>query len=579
MSVLKHAEGAEHAARIERDEDHDVAASAAVPGVGFALPLVADGARPLRRLAAGDDPLGGQAAPSTVMDVLRRRSGGGAPLPEPVRSRMGEQFGADLSGVRIHNDGEAHGVAQAVQSVAFTHGRDIYFSRGSFDPGSGTGQRLLAHELAHVTSGEQADSSGSTTIGRADDPAERAADRMADNVVSALRRSTAPPSVADALSTSRPTLVPAGAVGLAAMELRRWPWSKKKSSEPEETTAAEPVPTKRDFAEAVSGGKPADAAEARTRMESLRTMLRAMSPADRSAIATDKKLMKNGRTFVGGNEYRSLLAAVGTYHLPTKKAIKAAKKEGENAPVHMDGREADGFIRRNMGAISHLKKYIDSAVDSGKQAEGFIAVVSGKQWNDIYETEFDDEPVGSDDELLTNAYVATSNVDRPAIIHQDRGTRSTAIHESMHRYSESAVNVTYGFNMNEGITEYFTRLITDKDGNPTEGRPSNRDNYQDNWEFICAMLPMLGGDVVAQQTALAEIYFPGKPDLLKTHFETACAAAGLAPQTIAVRWSGLIADVRSGEWDDAIAELPPPPVPTPSPVPSSSTGAPVSVGG
>ena len=54
-------------------------------------PLATGDAMPLRRLATGDDPLGGTAAPSSVLDVLRRRSGGGAPLPESVRSSMGER--------------------------------------------------------------------------------------------------------------------------------------------------------------------------------------------------------------------------------------------------------------------------------------------------------------------------------------------------------------------------------------------------------------------------------------------------------------------------------------------------------
>lgn len=218
--------------RVVREECAPVEAPSGLAPVGIVpVPLVTD-AVPLRRLAAGDDPLGGQAAPPGVLDVLRRRSGGGAPLPEPVRSRMGEQFGADLSGVRIHNDGEAHEVAAAVQSVAFTHGRDVYFSRGSFDPGSGSGQRLLAHELAHVTSGERG-RSGQTTIGRADDPAERAADATADRVMGALRRSVAPGGTApaDGIAEGSTNAAPAALRRTAAdgepATLRRVSWPKR----------------------------------------------------------------------------------------------------------------------------------------------------------------------------------------------------------------------------------------------------------------------------------------------------------------------------------------------------------------
>ncbi|MBV9821722.1 MAG: DUF4157 domain-containing protein [Actinobacteria bacterium] len=98
-------------------------------------------------------------------------------------------LGVDLSGVRVHTDPEAASIARSVQSVAFTHGSDIYFSQGSYRPSEPGGQRLIAHELGHV--GQP--SGGGGVIGRADDPAETAADRSADTVLSALRRTAAQP--------------------------------------------------------------------------------------------------------------------------------------------------------------------------------------------------------------------------------------------------------------------------------------------------------------------------------------------------------------------------------------------------
>ena len=63
---------------------------------------------------------------------------------------MSAKFGVDFSGVRIHDDSEAVGLAKELQAQAFTHGRDIYFNEGKFDPESGAGKNLLAHELTHV---------------------------------------------------------------------------------------------------------------------------------------------------------------------------------------------------------------------------------------------------------------------------------------------------------------------------------------------------------------------------------------------------------------------------------------------
>lgn len=63
---------------------------------------------------------------------------------------MEARFGADFGGVRIHTGDEAAELARDVQAEAMTHGQDIYFGAGKYDPGSGAGQRLLAHELTHT---------------------------------------------------------------------------------------------------------------------------------------------------------------------------------------------------------------------------------------------------------------------------------------------------------------------------------------------------------------------------------------------------------------------------------------------
>ena len=141
----------------------------------------------LRRVHAhSEDPLGGQAIPHDTESVLRQRRGQGKRLPAEIASSMGEAMQADLSGVNIHADAQAAGIARSVQAKAFTHGNDVYFSGGAYAPDTQAGQRLLAHELAHVVQPESAGAAG--TIGRANDPAEAAADATADRVLSNLRR-------------------------------------------------------------------------------------------------------------------------------------------------------------------------------------------------------------------------------------------------------------------------------------------------------------------------------------------------------------------------------------------------------
>src|SRR3712207_1233989 len=60
----------------------------------------------------------------------------GRPLDAGTRDTLGSHFGQDFGGVRVHDDGAAHDAAKALNADAFTTGRDIYFSRGAYNPSS-----------------------------------------------------------------------------------------------------------------------------------------------------------------------------------------------------------------------------------------------------------------------------------------------------------------------------------------------------------------------------------------------------------------------------------------------------------
>ena len=101
------------------------AAARAVPTVHrddvtpVAVPGLATG---IQRRSVGDDPLGGTTVAPEIGTALRRRQGGGRPLEPEHAERMGAAMGADLGGVRIHDDGEADTIARSVQATAFTAG-------------------------------------------------------------------------------------------------------------------------------------------------------------------------------------------------------------------------------------------------------------------------------------------------------------------------------------------------------------------------------------------------------------------------------------------------------------------------
>lgn len=89
-------------------------------------------------------------APQSMVQQLMGSKGGGTKLPSRTRNEMGASFDADFSGVNIHTDTRAAEMNDQLHAHAFTHGKDIYFNRGKFDPNSSSGKHLLAHELTHV---------------------------------------------------------------------------------------------------------------------------------------------------------------------------------------------------------------------------------------------------------------------------------------------------------------------------------------------------------------------------------------------------------------------------------------------
>ncbi|GJL83480.1 MAG: hypothetical protein DHS20C01_31140 [marine bacterium B5-7] len=81
---------------------------------------------------------------------LKQKQGKGRPLPPKVRAEMEASFDADFSAVRIHTDEEAAQLSKMLGAQAFTHGNDIFFNQGKFNPESSAGKHLLAHELTHT---------------------------------------------------------------------------------------------------------------------------------------------------------------------------------------------------------------------------------------------------------------------------------------------------------------------------------------------------------------------------------------------------------------------------------------------
>lgn len=98
-----------------------------------------------RRAAPGA--LGALDATPAVNRVLETA---GQPLDMATLSFFGTRFGHDFANVRVHADAQAAESARSVSALAYTVGSHVVFGAGQFSPGTRAGQKLLAHELAHV---------------------------------------------------------------------------------------------------------------------------------------------------------------------------------------------------------------------------------------------------------------------------------------------------------------------------------------------------------------------------------------------------------------------------------------------
>jgi hypothetical protein len=144
------------------------------------------GNRAVQRLLAQRDDGGLQLDDETAGRINEDR-GGGQGLDAGLQEQMGAALGHDLSGVQVHTDTRADTLSRELNAEAFTTGQDVFFRQGAYDPGSGSGRELIAHELTHVVQqGTGAVSSAQgMTVNPPDDLYEQEADSVAQQVAHA----------------------------------------------------------------------------------------------------------------------------------------------------------------------------------------------------------------------------------------------------------------------------------------------------------------------------------------------------------------------------------------------------------
>jgi hypothetical protein len=165
----------QHGARAKADAR---AKPAATRPAGLELPRTI-GNRAFTEVVSGGGILPDGRAHPDVEAAIARTRGSGSTLDDGVRVAFAPRLADPLTDVRVHTDDTADSLARSVSARAFATGSDLFFARGEYQPGSGEGNRLLAHELTHVVQQRGAPSAGPLRVSEPGDALEREADRTA----------------------------------------------------------------------------------------------------------------------------------------------------------------------------------------------------------------------------------------------------------------------------------------------------------------------------------------------------------------------------------------------------------------
>ena len=133
---------------VQRQEEEDLQMKPDISSIqrqeGEEEEIQAKSTQPDQQVMAGGD------ASTELETSIQTAKGGGQPLDGGLQRKMGKAMGADFSGVKVHTDSQSDKLNRSLSSRAFATGPNLFFKRGEYNPGSRSGQELIAHELTHV---------------------------------------------------------------------------------------------------------------------------------------------------------------------------------------------------------------------------------------------------------------------------------------------------------------------------------------------------------------------------------------------------------------------------------------------
>jgi hypothetical protein len=168
---------------------------------------------------------------------------------------------------------------------------------------------------------------------------------------------------------------------------------------------------------------------------------------------------------------------------------------------HTEGKTVDTYA----SADPFLKAYVKTKIEGGTKAEGHVHIQNAadfkKKTVEYLMAHLNEATSKTYTKAEAEAFEPDINAYQDAgeiYIHEERGETGTAIHESMHLYANDSYVSTLGFNINEGTTEYFTRVIT------AEQKITRGSFYPSQYASVNKLVGATSKDT------LADAYFNGK---------------------------------------------------------------------
>jgi hypothetical protein len=495
-----------------------------------------------------------------MQQTIAQARSGGQGIPAHIRAPLEQTLGADFRGVRVHTDSRADQLTQSLQARAFTTGHDIFFRRGEYTPGSAEGQPLLAHELTHV-----AQQRGDAVLQRKliDQTCAQAMQRPLDvyhdrewsfrheltaslndyfrhvvepeydkhKTFAGVRQSYE--TFATERQQAREQFAQGGRSSTETNALaKKWVDSLIQALDTlvaRLNTLSVMADTGRSFKDRMATA----IQRYQFTIEEVRPYIEAASQPERDSVWQDKALMADAQRRLDLDTYLALLPALRVLNPPRTKIREATGKWTS----HLSAQEADNYIRPYLQSTLR----VNATAIAGRKVAGEVSIVDDTDWELAFKRQWGTAYKPT----VANAFVdvdVSKTPQRHIWIHKDRGNAGTIIHEGMHKYADAtlrdALIRTYHpgdpiSQLDEGITEYFTRNITSPLG-------ITRGNYPDPHKVATGLVKVVG------EKTVADAYFEGKFAELEKRYQTAKGGG---------TWDAFAKAVEVKDWTTALSYL------------------------